>query len=433
MTPAATDWRVRVRMYCQGLGDCFLLTFRDRGVLLGHVLIDCGVLNPSYSKLRDAVADIATETNGKIDVVVVTHEHWDHVSGFSQARDLFDKLAISDVWVAWTENPNDQEGAALHKRYDKLKNALDLVVSTPGHPSAAEIQALMGFSGWDSARFAFSNSTREAMDYVLARMRNSDKKGKFCTPGQSLSPLGPTTRFHILGPPRGKLLKKKDPVEGSSETYELALASASLGDLNQSMTLDYPFEAIYKLSATTIPSFSNLQSILNLYAAPSDQWRRIDSDWLNGSAELALQMDSYTNNTSLALAIELDNREVLLFPGDAQVGNWQSWHEISWENPEVNTNQLLAHATLYKAGHHASHNGTLREGGLELMNSLRDVLIPTDEAFALTRNPVGSWQMPAKALYSALDEKSNHHVYRSDQPLLDGVPGKIPLFMDAYV
>jgi hypothetical protein len=418
-------------MYCQGLGDCFLLTFRHEGAIAGHVLIDCGVLNPAYSKLREAVSDITTETAGKIDVLVVTHEHWDHVSGFSQARDLFDKLTISEVWMAWTEDPDDQEGLALHKRYDKLKNALDLVISTPGHPSAQQVQALLGFSGWDTARFGFSNSTRDAMDYVHARMRSS-KSGKFCKPGQSLSPFGPVARFHVLGPPRGKLLKKKDPVQGSSETYEFALASASLGDLSQSMTLDYPFEAVYKLPATGIPSFSNLQSILTLYAAPLDQWRRIDGDWLNASAELALQMDSYTNNTSLALAIELGDSDVLLFPGDAQVGNWQSWHEISWDSPDVNTNQLLGHAVLYKAGHHASHNGTLREGGLELMNKLRNVLIPTDEAFALTRNPLGSWQMPAKALYSALDQRSNHNVQRSDLPP-SGTAGKVPVFIDAFV
>jgi hypothetical protein len=32
--------------------------------------------------------------------------------------------------------------------------------------------------------------------------------------------------------------------------------------------------------------------------------RRIDTEWLAGSAELALQMEGHTNNTSLALAIE---------------------------------------------------------------------------------------------------------------------------------
>ena len=429
MTLAPSNWQVRVRMYCQGLGDCFLLTFRSRGTLLGHMLIDCGVLNPDYGKLRSAVADIATETGGKIDLLVVTHEHWDHVSGFTQARDLFDRLSLSDVWMAWTEDPDDPEGVALRKRYDKLKDNLHLVATTEDNDSAERVQALLGFSGWDAARLGFSNSTRDALDYVLARMKHSGK-GKYCRPGESLMPFGSGVRIHVLGPPHGKLLKKKDPIGGSGETYELALASASLGDLSQSTILDYPFESLYKLQPNAFPSFSNLPSLLTKYNQPSDNWRRVDTDWLDGSAELALQMDSYTNNTSLALAIELECGQVLLFPGDAQVGNWQSWHQIAWDDKEVSTQRLLERTVLYKAGHHASHNGTLRDGGLELMKRLSCVLIPTDEQFALTRNPPGSWQMPAKALYAALDQKSNHHVQRSD--VIEGVASQ-PLYIDTFL
>jgi hypothetical protein len=432
MTTAPTNWRVRVRMYCQGLGDCFLLTFRQAGEVAGHVLIDCGVLNPDFSKLREAVADIAKETNGKIDVLVITHEHWDHLSGFSQARDLFDRMAFSDLWLSWVEDPADPEGAALHQRYEKIKRTLDLLISTPGNGFAEGLGDLMAFSGWDAKRFGFSNSTRDALDYVRARMKDCGK-GRYCRPGESLSPFGEGAQFHVLGPPRGKLLKKKDPVQGSGDTYEFALASASLGDLSQSSTLDYPFESMYKLQQARTTSSSNLFSILDMYNAEGDRWRRIDADWLNGSTELALQMDSYTNNTSLALAIELQNGDVLLFPGDAQVGNWQSWHEVCWEKPGVVTGHLLDRVILYKAGHHASHNGTLREGGLALMNNLQTVLIPTDEKFALTRNPAGSWQMPAKALFSALDEKSGHHVERSDSVASSAGGGVAPLYIDAFV
>ena len=60
-------------------------------------------------------------------------------------------------------------------------------------------------------------------------------------------------------------------------------------------------------------------------------WRRIESDWLGVAGRLALQLDSHTNNTSLALAFELEpSRRVLLFPGDAQVGNWMSWAGSQW-------------------------------------------------------------------------------------------------------
>src|SRR4029077_14994239 len=61
-------------------------------------------------------------------------------------------------------------------------------------------------------------------------------------------------------------------------------------------------------------------------AADSEAWRRIDGDWTAAAASFALQLDSDTNNTSLALAFELPDGRVLLFPGDAQVGHGESWH-----------------------------------------------------------------------------------------------------------
>ena len=55
-------------------------------------------------------------------------------------------------------------------------------------------------------------------------------------------------------------------------------------------------------------------------------WRRIDADWLGIAADLAMQLDRGVNNTSLVLAFEfIDSGRVVLFPGDAQVGNWLSW------------------------------------------------------------------------------------------------------------
>jgi hypothetical protein len=52
------------------------------------------------------------------------------------------------------------------------------------------------------------------------------------------------------------------------------------------------------------------------------EWRRIDHDWLASAGQLALDLNSYTNNTSLVLAFELGPRgKVLLFAADAQRGN----------------------------------------------------------------------------------------------------------------
>src|SRR5712692_7567802 len=97
--------RVRIRMYRQGLGDCFLLTFPGTDGER-HVLIDCGVLKGTEdaSTTMQAVAtNVMTTTKGTLAALVVTHEHWDHVSGFIQAADVFKDLKTTQAWFAWTE------------------------------------------------------------------------------------------------------------------------------------------------------------------------------------------------------------------------------------------------------------------------------------------------------------------------------------------
>ena len=104
---------VRIRMYRAGLGDCFLLTFdREEGDPF-NILIDCGVhsrKSEAVEKLRKAAEHIEEtlprngEGKARLDLLVVTHEHWDHLSGFAQARDVFDRILVDQVWAPWTED-----------------------------------------------------------------------------------------------------------------------------------------------------------------------------------------------------------------------------------------------------------------------------------------------------------------------------------------
>jgi hypothetical protein len=143
---------------------------------------------------------------------------------------------------------------------------------------------------------------------------------------------------------------------------------------------------------------------------------------------LALKLGSDTNNTSLALAFELGppgRGPVLLFPGDAQVGSWWSWEDLDWHvaGRNVTAADLLARTLVYKCGHHASHNGTVksdRDGaawGLELMPRKLIALIPVDEETAHKTGGVGKkWDMPARNLYDMLKEKTDGRILRSDEP-----------------
>ena len=104
---------VKVRMYRHGHGDCFLLAFagrQGRGRKNVYVLIDCG-LKPGSEidnhKIEDIVDDIHKATSGVVDVVIVTHEHQDHVNGFTKKKSgtpIFDKINFKQCWLAWTED-----------------------------------------------------------------------------------------------------------------------------------------------------------------------------------------------------------------------------------------------------------------------------------------------------------------------------------------
>ena len=89
--------KVRVRMYRQGLGDCFLITF-DVGGSEKHMLIDCGTLGATTTgvKLAKVVEDIKTTTKKHLHLLIATHEHWDHVAAFDHLQAEF-KAKKGDV------------------------------------------------------------------------------------------------------------------------------------------------------------------------------------------------------------------------------------------------------------------------------------------------------------------------------------------------
>ena len=53
--------------------------------------------------------------NGKLEVLIATHEHWDHLSGFHGHQKKFEEIKPRRVWLAWTENPDDPKAREIMK------------------------------------------------------------------------------------------------------------------------------------------------------------------------------------------------------------------------------------------------------------------------------------------------------------------------------
>jgi hypothetical protein len=140
----------------------------------------------------------------------------------------------------------------------------------------------------------------------------------------------PDLRVYVLGPPRDpKLLgltasatemRRRSTVCPSTPLSDAAYRSWSIRRRRRRsrMTLVRFFQDHYASPGPIEPGRAEAGE------AETDQsWRRIDADWLGVSSDLAIQLDSKTNNSSLVLAFEfVDNGRVLLFAADAQVGNW---------------------------------------------------------------------------------------------------------------
>jgi glyoxylase-like metal-dependent hydrolase (beta-lactamase superfamily II) len=100
--------RSSVRVYRHGLGDCILLRLKRKGKQDFKLLIDCGVvLGGDESRMTDVMENVLADAENAIDALAISHEHWDHVSGFAQAREAFDKLKVGEVWLGWIEDPKD--------------------------------------------------------------------------------------------------------------------------------------------------------------------------------------------------------------------------------------------------------------------------------------------------------------------------------------
>ena len=191
------DIKVRIRMLRVGLGDCFLLTFlpaKRSKKPLANVLIDCGVdvgTPGGAARIRNFADAIVKEVGPNLDLLIATHEHWDHVSGFSQAQAQaqFDSMNIRNVWLAWTEDPNDTfardlkaetllalQGLTL-SAVELQSNAAFWVRERVGLQDTGEglagILSLYGVEDLGASKF--SKKTDEAMDWVSSKKKDKKK------------------------------------------------------------------------------------------------------------------------------------------------------------------------------------------------------------------------------------------------------------------
>jgi beta-lactamase superfamily II metal-dependent hydrolase len=401
---------VAIRMYNPGFGDCFRVTVQD-GDTAWRLLVDCGVHSHGRAKVGDVsrtieevaaavVSDLSAECGGTphLDVVVATHHHADHISGF--ACDAWDGVDVDEVWVSFVEDPSDPDAQTLR---DGTAHAAAGLQVAAEHAAAARTPGHAGAEGWTAA-------LELAHDFALNSSRNDMAMGRL-TGGRfhgtaahvrflpdrdataNVIPIGADARIHVLGPSR-------DPVDLARMNPPAADHWLTGSDGGEDADPDEAplFDAMYRVPRTEVRARVGEEAMRARGALHLGELA-FDDEALLGAASL---LERCVNNTSVFFVLEVAGRR-FVFVGDSQEGAWDH---------VLNDPQALALVTtplFYKVGHHGSHNATPKR-------FVEDVL--GDDAYAMV--PVGfvkAWaaQIPFAPLITALEDHHTH-LYRADQP-----------------
>jgi hypothetical protein len=448
-----------VRMYCMGTGDCFIVKFfKGKTETPSYtMMIDCGVWSGSKEHLRPFMLDLKAYVNNKVDLLVITHEHLDHVSVFEACQDLFTTgFEVGTIWMGWSEDDSLSRIKKWKTEHGDKKKALAMAadriekaVNDPEFQNSL-MEGAYGMQILDSKQ-NFSSSLKNFADLHLQMAANGTYVGmlegmrivkkeiandniEYLYPGEIREniPGLEGLKFYVLGPPeKWSDVETEGGEEGETYTHNTILKgtdafAASVLSAGTTVELEniVPFDEDYETKD------SNTR---NSYYDENEDWRKIDDDWLFSSGSLALRINSLTNNLSLALAIEFeDSKRVMLFPGDAEYGSWSSWHKIDWKGvkPEKEgihfTHDLLRRTVFYKIAHHMSHNGTAQKLGLNMMEDKDLVAMATLNYDAIAK----AWRntMPNREMLQELLVKTKGRVMISkDSDLFYDFHEKEPL------
>jgi hypothetical protein len=361
---------VELFTYRVGFGDCFLLRFTYPR-FKRHVLIDFGSTGGAPRggpTMLEVAANIRRDCGGKLDAIVATHRHADHISGFSgKTWEIIRKLNPELVLLPWTEDADAATDATAATRAG---------APALGRRSLHHLSSLRSMQKIASAAFAEVNLNGDEEELVKLKKgsdependeegRNSSKPfGATLTKqlyflGQSnlanaaavknlmtverdflffgsqtrLSRMLPGVRVHVLGPPTLEQTEtiRNQRTTDASEFWHLSAKSARVTAGGKAPFQGQPADK----------------------APVEARWFVKRMDGLRGDEmlELVRILDSAMNNTSLILLFETRGKK-LLFPGDAQIENW------SYALSKPSIRKLLAGVDVYKVGHHGSLNAT---------------------------------------------------------------------------
>ncbi|PBC01431.1 metallohydrolase [Mesorhizobium sp. WSM3860] len=329
--------KLLIRLFDVGLGDCIYCCV-PKAHIDGrdfHILIDCGTLSSTdllataVGKLRPLLPLI--DGKRRIDLLVVTHEHKDHMTGFGLK--LWDDFSFGAIWMNAAMDLNHPEAEKAKKLHAFAAGAMAQAVRLnlalgPGLQELASAVAL-NKDAMTTLRETLPNRSKIKPIYVHADSTKADLK--LPLNGASISVLGPERDidFFYLGDP---------------------------GDPSLRSALRFVEAGLPSVTAA-VPAASDIVIPKNI--DPAD-FRQLRSRMLSTALAFADLDGKVCNNTSVVLLLEWGGKR-LLFVGDAEwdqgfkKGKGNCAWNVMWN---LRKQQLDGPLAFLKIGHHGSVNAT---------------------------------------------------------------------------
>jgi beta-lactamase superfamily II metal-dependent hydrolase len=343
---------VRVRAYNVRFGDCVLVSF-DSGAGEKHILIDFGNA-PAQVRgdggRNDVFAPVAKDlerrTDKRIDLLVMSHEHLDHLEGFYSERGVFDRFTFGEIWMSAMSAPDyytrfPQCKPELRARFALLAAAERWSREGRFQRLPEPVRALM-------ANNVLALSNKDRIDSLRGRVPKKNVRYlSRRTRAVGCKALGSQVKLEVLAPERDASVYYKSR---GNHFWQGTAARLGAGDAR-----------VGPKPASRSPR------------APSqiadDEFEALRDDIAELDMLDLLAIDKAANNTSLVLRITVGGK-VLLFPGDAEGESWALMKQ----------KKLLKPVDLLKLAHHGSMNGMPFDGQASV---LADVLKPRKGTTAL--------------------------------------------------
>ena len=366
--------------------------------------------------------DIQKKCGGKLHAVVATHRHKDHISGFSTNKS---KTGTGDIIAAcepdvviqpWTEDPKAKSRAeratnvhssrsmAFLSSLDSMNAVSSSILAEVGHLRSGvslNLISRLGFLAADNEGEK-EPANKSAIDNLntMAKGRGGNFYINFGSES-GLEGVLPGVKTHVIGPP--DLTQTKTIQSEVSEHEEFWMLRASAGKTFRGGD-----------GGELFPHFRSSSS--DQRTPPHTRWfiRRLHSVRADQLLEIVRTLDDAMNNTSLILLFEVGGKK-LLFPGDAQIENWNYALKGAPAKEVKAIKALLEDVSLYKVGHHGSRNATPRSLW-EMFARRRDknpkgdlqTVISTRADKHGGKNPESHSEVPRETLVSALKKGSKY-------------------------